>query len=264
MFISGNQRELVKLILTREPTLAHCTANNSNKRLIEYAADNDRWEIVADIATLNPRPANESVTYGSMLLLAAAKNEWLVCLKLIHQGAYLERREASQGYKPIHFFAAAGKWDLLETALLFKADRQKTTDDGRNIQQIAADHGHHALLQKMEEHSFVVTSTADPFAVLRGDIIAILNTAPMIRAIATRPESSRTAKLFQKTTHLPLTTAAQLSLLVRYASTPEYIQRHLERVHSEAIATIPTQEAYVACLTRCITVVTLTPVVPDR
>lgn len=246
LFIRYQQHELVALAISRSPTIRYCTTD-TGKTAIEYAADKEQWGIVVDIARLESLAANDSTIYGNVLLLAALKQEWEVCFELICQGANLECREPSQGYKPIHLFAAAGKGDLLDAALQFHADGTKRTHDGKNIMQLAADHGHHAVLQTLEGCSLALTIAQDSLTPLRQNIARILNTGPKIQAHTTRPQ-----RLFQRMNRVPLTTPTQLSLLVRYASTLEDIQGHLERVLREAIASIPTEENYIRCLRHCI------------
>lgn len=119
--------------------------------------------------------------------------------------------------------------------------------------EVAADYGQHDILKKMEELNLIFTNTTDPLASLRHRIIEKLSTTPKIGTRAEHQEEKRqhTLGLGLFRSRQTLTTPTQLILLVRYVSTAQSIQSHLEKAHREAITAIPQEKNYADCLEEC-------------
>ena len=68
---------------------------------------------------------------------------------LLEHGADVNARQ-QVGYTPLMGAAGAGRNDIADMLLARGADPSLTSDDGKTAAQIAVDHGHHALAERLE------------------------------------------------------------------------------------------------------------------
>lgn len=142
--------EALERLLAGEPALANAFGADGNTPLglaCFFGAPAAVRTLLQHGALVNVAAKNE-MQVQPLHAAVSGRNAEAVAM-LLEQGADVNARQ-QVGYSPLMGAAGAGQDDIADLLLARGADPSLTSDDGKTAATIAADHGHHALAERLQ------------------------------------------------------------------------------------------------------------------
>jgi ankyrin repeat protein len=139
----------LKTLLERDASLANAFAPDGHTPagLAAFFAPASTTRLLLDRGAAVSTPARNDMKVQPLHAAVAARNAGAVAL-LLERGADPNARQ-QLGYTPLMGAANAGRDDMVDLLLDRRADPAMVNDDGKTAADIARDHGHVALAERL-------------------------------------------------------------------------------------------------------------------